>query len=88
MFILQGCMYVIFQKYDDSEVVIEEIWEKGDLVWILLGCVYILIVLGELNVLIIEFFLQFYVVRDVLMNDKKQFEYGNYCSNGGYWLFG
>ena len=29
MLILQGRMQATFQKYDDSEAVIEEIWEKG-----------------------------------------------------------
>lgn len=29
MLILQGRMHATFQKYDDSEAVIEEIWEKG-----------------------------------------------------------
>ena len=60
-----------FQKYDDSEAVIEEIWEKGDLVRTLPGCVHTLTALGESNVLTIEFSPQPYVARDVLMNDKK-----------------
>lgn len=29
MLILQGRMHATFQKYDDSEAVIEEIWERG-----------------------------------------------------------
>lgn len=29
MLILQGRMQATFQKYDDSEAVIEEIWERG-----------------------------------------------------------
>ena len=29
MLILQGRMHATFQKYDDSEAVIEEIWGKG-----------------------------------------------------------
>ncbi len=71
MLILQGRMHATFQKYDDSEAVIEEIWEKGDLVRTLPGCVHTLTALGESNVLTIEFSPQPYVARDVLMNDKK-----------------
>lgn len=54
-----------------GEAVIEEIWEKGDLVRTLPGCVHTLTALGESNVLTIEFSPQPYVARDVLMNDKK-----------------
>lgn len=71
MLILQGRMQATFQKYDDSEAVIEEIWEKGDLVRTLPGCVHTLTALGESNVLTVEFSPQPYVARDVLMNDKK-----------------
>lgn len=71
MLILQGRMHATFQKYDDSEAVIEEIWEKGDLVRTLPGCVHTLTALGESNVLTVEFSPQPYVARDVLMNDKK-----------------
>ena len=48
MLILQGRMHATFQKHDDSEAVIEEIWEKGDLVRTLPGCVHTLTALGEL----------------------------------------
>ena len=54
MLILQGRMQATFQKYDDSEAVIEEIWERG-LVRTLPGCVHTLTALGESNVLTVEF---------------------------------
>ena len=50
MLILQGRTHATFQKHDDSEAVIEEIWEKGDLVRTLPGCVHTLTALGESNV--------------------------------------
>ena len=64
-------MHATFQKYDDSEAVIEEIWEKGDLVRDFTGVRPYITALGESNVLTIEFSPQPYVARDVLMNDKK-----------------
>ena len=49
MLILQGRMHATFQKHDDSEAVIEEIWEKGDLVRTLPGCVHTLTALGAVS---------------------------------------
>ena len=67
---IQGRMHATFQKYDDSEAVIEEIWEKGDLVRTLPGCVHTLTALGESNVLTFECSPQLYVSSDVGMNDN------------------
>ena len=71
MLILQGRMHATFQKYDDSEAVIEEIWERGFGTDFTGVRPYINTALGESNVLTIEFSPQPYVAEDVLMNDKK-----------------
>lgn len=71
MLILQGRMHATLQKYDDAEAVIEMVWEKGELVRTLPGCIHTLTALGTSNVMAIELSPQPYIAKDVLMNDIK-----------------
>lgn len=71
MLILQGRMHATLQKYDDAETVIEKVWEKGQLVRTLPGCIHTFTALGTSNVTTIEFSPQPYVGKDVLMNNIK-----------------
>jgi ADP-ribose pyrophosphatase YjhB (NUDIX family) len=70
MIIIKGEMSARLQRYNKKDDCIEVVWEKGQIIRTLPGCIHTLTALGDSNTVTIELSPQEYVGSDVINNEE------------------